>query len=379
MKEYRKLGEFIEVLNRRNTDMKLGLDSVRGISNTKLITETSKATVDENVISKFYVINPGEFVYNPRTTRMGDKVGLAFNNTDKPLLFTFNNSAFKIKDLMKDKLLPEYLYLFFCRSEFDRFARINSWGSATELFLFDDLCTIKFDPPDIKEQQKIVDTYNAITNRIQIKQKINENLEKTAQCLFEEIFRGNLQKEEISFTDVIKLSGGGTPSTTESSFWQGNIPFFTPADINNSVFCLNTEKNLTETGLDNCSSRLYPSNTTFVSCRGTVGKLAISGVPMAMNQSCYALKDKESKYPFFTYSFSKYAIAKLKEKASGAVFSALVTRDFEMEKVFNPKNDDIEDFESKVKSVFDNIKKNEREILILSNLRQSVVSQISKR
>ena len=111
MKEYRKLGEFIEVLNRRNTDMKLGLDSVRGISNTKLITETSKATVDENVISKFYVINPGEFVYNPRTTRMGDKVGLAFNNTDKPLLFTFNNSAFKIKDLMKDKLLPEYLYL----------------------------------------------------------------------------------------------------------------------------------------------------------------------------------------------------------------------------------------------------------------------------
>ena len=185
MKEMRKLGEFIEVLNRRNTDMKLGLDSVRGISNTKLITETSKATVDENVISKFYVINPGEFVYNPRTTRMGDKVGLAFNNTDKPLLFTFNNSAFKIKDLMKDKLLPEYLYLFFCRSEFDRFARINSWGSATELFLFDDLCTIKFDPPDIKEQQKIVDTYNAITKRIRIKQKINENLSLQLSTFFE--------------------------------------------------------------------------------------------------------------------------------------------------------------------------------------------------
>ena len=185
MKEYRKLGEFIEVLNRRNTDMKLGLDSVRGISNTKSITETSKATVDENVISKFYVINPGEFIYNPRTTRMGDKVGLAFNNTDKPLLFTFNNSAFKIKDLVKDKLLPEYLYLFFCRSEFDRFARINSWGSATELFLFDDLCTIKFDPPDIKEQQKIVDTYNAITNRIRIKQKINENLSFQLSTFFE--------------------------------------------------------------------------------------------------------------------------------------------------------------------------------------------------
>ena len=100
---------------------------------------------------------------------------------------------------------------------------------------------------------------------------------------------------------------------------------------------------------------------------------------MAMNQSCYALKAKESKYPFFTYSFSKFAISKLKEKASGAVFSASVTRDFEMEKVFNPKNEDIEEFERKVKSLFDNIKENEREILILGNLRQLIVSQISKR
>jgi len=197
---YRKLGDYIEVLNRRNTDLKLGLDSVRGISNTKQITETSKATVDESVISKFYVINPGEFVYNPRTTRMGDKVGLAFNNTDKPLLFTFNNLAFRIKDSAKDKLLPDYLYLFFCRSEFDRYARINSWGSATELFLFEDLCNIKFAVPDLKEQEKIVNTYNAITKRIQLKQKINENLSKQLSCLYENLCS---EEESKNWKDVL--------------------------------------------------------------------------------------------------------------------------------------------------------------------------------
>jgi restriction endonuclease S subunit len=78
--------------------------------------------------------------------------------------------------------------LFFCRSEFDRYARINSWGSATELFLFEDLCNIKFAVPNLKEQEKIVNTYNAITKRIQLKQKINENLEKTAQTIYKKMF-----------------------------------------------------------------------------------------------------------------------------------------------------------------------------------------------
>ena len=374
---YRKLGEYIEILDRRNTDMKLGIDSVRGISNTKKITETSKATVDENVISKFYVINPGEFIYNPRTTRMGDKVGLALNNTDTPLLFTFNNLAFKIKDSKKKELLPDFLYLFFCRSEFDRYARINSWGSATELFLFDALCEMELPVPDLTEQQRIVNAYNTVDRRIRLLQQVNEKLETTAQCLFDEEFKDDLNKEEISFTQIIDLLGGGTPSTTEPSYWNGEIPFFAPADIDNSIYCFKTEKTLTEEGLKNCSSKLYPENMTFVTCRGTVGKLALAGVPMAMNQSCYALKDNEGKYPFFTYYFSKFVVSKLKNKASGAVFSALVTRDFDLEKVFIPKQEKKETFEKQTVLIFSNIKNNEKEIIKLQELRQLVISRIS--
>lgn len=105
---------------------------------------------------------PNEFIYNPRTTRMGDKVGLAYNDTDIPLLFTFNNIAFGIKESAKKIILPDYLYIFFNRSEFDRYAIVNSWGSATELFTFEEMCDMDIDLPPLSVQQKYVNIYKAM-------------------------------------------------------------------------------------------------------------------------------------------------------------------------------------------------------------------------
>lgn len=156
-----KLGDLIYELNRRNVDLEYGLEYVRGVSNTKEIMPT-KADVDLNVINKFYVIMPNEFIYNPRTTRMGDKVGLAYNDTETTLLFTFNNIAFAIKDSAKSLILPDYLYIYFNRSEFDRYAIVNSWGSATELFTFEEMCDIDIDLPPLSVQQKYVDIYNSM-------------------------------------------------------------------------------------------------------------------------------------------------------------------------------------------------------------------------
>ena len=156
-----KLGDLIYELNRHNVDLEYGLEYVRGVSNTKEIMPT-KADVDLNVIHKFYVIMPNEFIYNPRTTRMGDKVGLAYNDTETPLLFTFNNIAFAIKDSAKSLILPDYLYIYFNRSEFDRYAIVNSWGSATELFTFEEMCDIDIDLPPVSVQQKYVDIYNSM-------------------------------------------------------------------------------------------------------------------------------------------------------------------------------------------------------------------------
>lgn len=177
-----KLGELISEVNQYNTDKLYGIDVVRGVSNHKTIMKT-KASIDADVIAKFLVIQPDEFVYNPRTTRMGEKVGLAYNDTNRSLLFSFNNIGFKIKD--KSQILPQYLYIYFCRDEFDRYARINSWGSATELFTFKEMCDIDIELPPIEVQQKYVDIYQGMVNNQKAYERGLEDLKLVCDGYFD--------------------------------------------------------------------------------------------------------------------------------------------------------------------------------------------------
>lgn len=179
------LGDYIIPIDRRNTGYILGVDSVRGVSNTKEIMPT-KASVDKKVIDKFLLIYPNEFVYNPRTTRMGEKIGLAYNNTQEPLLFTFNNLAFAIKEECKSLLLPDYLYLFFNRAGFDRYSRVNSWGSATELFPFSEMQRVKIPLPSIEKQREIVAEWKGLREMKEQNEQIAKPLMELCQSYIEE-------------------------------------------------------------------------------------------------------------------------------------------------------------------------------------------------
>ena len=195
-----KFRELLQESFRKNQDLEFDISYVRGISNNKQITST-KANVDEAVIRKFYIVNPGEFVYNPRTTRMGDKVGLGFNNTETPLLFSFNNIAFFIKETAKATILPEYLYMYFNRPEFDRYAMINGWGSATELFSFEEMCDIEINLPPIDIQQKYVAVYNAMLANQQSYECGLEDLKLTIDATVEK-YKGK-HTEKISLEQLI--------------------------------------------------------------------------------------------------------------------------------------------------------------------------------
>ena len=357
MKNYKKLGDYIEVLYRRNTDLKLGLDSVRGISNTKQITETSKATVDESVISKFYVINPGEFVYNPRTTRMGDKVGLAFNNTDKPLLFTFNNLAFRIKDSAKYKLLPDYLYLFFCRSEFDRYARINSWGSATELFLFEDLCNIKFAVPDLKEQKKIVNTYNAITKRIQLKQKINENLEKTAQTIYKKMFVEYADEnwKTIKLGECIEVKYG----KDHKILAEGSIPVYGSGGI-----------------MRYAEKALFEKESVLIPRKGSLNNILYVDEPFWSVDTMFYTEMKRNNFAKYLYEFIR--TKDFLNLDTGSAVPSMTTEYLNNIEILNPDDLSLEKFESNVSKIYISKKNNLKEISKLQELKQLVISRISK-
>jgi len=177
------------------------------------------------------------------------------------------------------------------------------------------------------------------------------------------------------FTDVVQVLGGGTPKTGTAEYWNGDIPFFTPKDAL-ETYTLATEKTLTEAGLSSCNSRLYPVNTVFVTARGTVGKLALAGCSMAMNQSCYALVGKEGFGQFFVYHLAQHTVTGLKNKASGAVFDAIVTRDFDSEVVPAPSIEDANSFEEKVIPIYEAILNNSNENARLATLRDTLLPRL---
>ena len=372
--EYRFLGEYIRQVDIRNKEGKK--ENLLGVSVQKQFIQSIANTVGTD-FTKYKVVKKGQFTYIPDTSRRGDKIAIALLEDYEEGLVSNVYTVFEVIDT--EKLLPEYLMLWFSRPEFDRYARFKSHGSVREVMDWEEMCKVELPVPDIEKQRKIVKAYKTITDRIALKQKINDNLINTTDTIFFKVFLENKPTATISFTDIVQLMGGGTPKTDEDSFWNGNILFFTPKDISRSPFCISTEKHLTNEGLNNCSSRLYPPYTTFVTCRGTVGNLALAGVPMAMNQSCYALKGKNDFPALFVFSFTRYVIATMKKKASGAVFSALVTRDFEMEKVFEPNFEDAILFEKRVEPLFAQILANTNEIQQLLDLQNALLTQLSSR
>lgn len=201
---------------------------------------------------------------------------------------------------------------------------------------------------------------------------INRNLEEQAKAIFNSVY--DKAVNQVPFTSIISIASGGTPKTSESSFWKGNIPFFTPKDVG-FPFALNTEKYITNVGLNNCNSRLYPTNTTFITARGTVGKLSLAAIPMAMNQSCFALVS-ERMSPILIYMYAIRAVDSLKKKSNGAVFDAITIKDFETERVNKLSNNEIKSLSSTIEPIYNQIRLNTIENHRLSDLRDSLLPRL---
>lgn len=226
--------------------------------------------------------------------------------------------------------------------------------------------------PERSIQDKVVEILATLDKQIATNQKINDNLEQQALALFNNFY--DQSNTEVNFTDLIQILGGGTPKTGESMYWNGNIPFFTPKDVG-TPYTLVTEKTITEDGLSHCNSRLYSVNTVFVTARGTVGKIGLAGVPMAMNQSCYALVGKNLNQ-LLVYFYALKAVDRLKHKASGAVFDAIITRDFETEQIFKLSEDDTNTFIKIVEPMYQLILNNSVENQRLIALRNSLLPKL---
>ena len=154
-----KLGKLIELCDDRNSDNKYTLEDVKGISFQKCFIET-KANMEGVSLSPYILVKPDYFAYVTVTSRNGGKITLAHNTTENTYIVSSSYVVFKVKN--RSLLLSDYLFMYFNRPEFDRYARFNSWGSARETFDWDTMCDIDIELPDIPTQQKFVDIYNAM-------------------------------------------------------------------------------------------------------------------------------------------------------------------------------------------------------------------------
>jgi len=251
--------------------------------------------------------------------------------------------------------------------------------------------------PLLDGQEEIGQVLATIDAKIDLNERINAELEALVQTIYDYwfvqfefpdengqpykssggkmVWNEKLKREipegwgEGDISSIAEVLGGGTPSKKNASYWNGEIPFFTPTDANGVMYQLETEDWITRQGLENCSSNLFEKGTIFITARGSVGKLAIASRPMAMNQSCYALRPKIAENYPFVYQHAKTLIHHLRVKASGSTFDSIITNDISWTRLVAPEAKVVSGFCDVVRPCFEGVEVGLRQALALRQLR----------
>lgn len=194
--EYRLLGDFIQPVDERNRDLKV--DYLLGVSISKQFIP-SIANIVGTDLSSYKIVRSGQFAYGPVTSRNGEKISIALLR-DNDCIISSSYTVFEVVN--KNELDPEYLMLWFSRPEFDRYARYMSHGSVREIFDWDELCKVELPVPSIDKQRSIVKAYQTITERIELKRRINDNLAEYLNCIYFE--QAQTASETISLSAICK-------------------------------------------------------------------------------------------------------------------------------------------------------------------------------
>ena len=381
MKDYKPLGDYIREVDVRNRD--LNVTNLIGLSINKTFIP-SVANIIGTDLSNYKIIKKEQFACSLMQVSRDEKIPIAMFTEDIAIM----SPAYPMFEVIdKSILLPQYLMMWFSRKEFDREASFYAVGGVRGSLTWEDFCDMRLPVPPIEKQREIVAEYETLSNRISINQQIIQKLEATAQALYRKMFVDGIDKENLpegwrmgTFTEVVKISGGGTPSTDETAYWyDGEIPFYSPGDKTEFYYSLKTEKHITEVGLAHCSSKLYPQNTTFVTARGaTTGGLSMAGCAMAMNQTCYALIGKEEPMPFYVHQLAREIMSSLKNEAVGATFEALVTKDFDSTEIFIAPKEKVLAYDKESSIIYHNILLKQQENEKLTELQSLLLAKMGR-
>lgn len=252
----------------------------------------------------------------------------------------------------------KFLFYYFASPEMVHHIRSIAIGSSVPGISLGILKSLSVVLPPLPVQRRIAAILSAYDDLIENNQRRIAILEELARSLYREWFvhfrfpghedvrfveRDGVRTPEgwdvVRYTDLVDVLSGGTPKTSVSEYWDGDIPWFTPRDRPDSFFVFDTAKRITNLGLSKCNSKLYPQDTVFITARGTVGECAITAVPMAMNQTCYALKGRFLSSQYLVFLMTLELVEALKKNATGAVFDAIVVDTFRQRFIVKPPHE----------------------------------------
>lgn len=340
---YRKLGEIVELIDDRNKALESS--EVLGISIDKEFMPSVANTIGTD-LSNYKLLRMNTFACNPMHVGRDERLPVSLYKKDIPAIVSPAYFMFRVKD--ENKVLPDFLMLIFKRDDFDRNCWFRTDGSVRGGITWNDICEIELSIPDLKEQEKIVNTYNAITKRIQLKQKINENLEKTAQCLFEKTIA---QKETNSkLKDIAEINSGKRPE----EMTLGKFPLVGAGDIMGYISNFN-----------------YDGKTLVIGRVGTHGKVQRFNEKCWCSDNTLTIKSKLYEYTYFILKNIDYSL--LNRGSTQPLITQTDIKDFN---IFYSEND-VKDFEKVASKLMHAYDENNLEIIKLQALKQLVISRIS--
>lgn len=382
-KGYKILGNYIRLVDERNKN--LAVKKLLGVSISKKFIP-SIANIVGTDLSNYKIVRTGQFAYGPVTSRNGEKISIAYLDEENCIISS-SYTVFEVEN--KEELDPEYLMLWFSRPEFDRYARYKSHGSVREIFDWNELCMVELPVPDIEKQRKIVKAYKTITDRIDLKQKINDNLANTEQAILVETVINN-HTVPTALGDLVDFIDGDRGK---------NYPTFD--EFTSTGYCLFLNaSNVTSTGFnfDNCmfvseekdklmnKGHLSPYDIVLTS-RGTLGNVAlydkhIKYENVRINSGMLIIRPKTKRLsPYFIYVLlkSSYMKAAIERFKSGSAQPQLPIKDLQKITFEIPESDTVlVALDRQFLAVEESISINNNEIDNLKELSNVLLAELSR-
>ena len=383
MKEgYRVLGEYIRQVDIRNKEGKK--ENLLGVSVQKQFIQSIANTVGTD-FTKYKVVKKGQFTYIPDTSRRGDKIAIALLEDYEEGLVSNVYTVFEVIDT--EKLLPEYLMLWFSRPEFDRYARFKSHGSVREVMDWEEMCKVELPVPDIEKQRKIVKAYKTITDRIALKQKINDNLVATLQIIYKKMF---LESQNTYITKPLadlcsKIGSGATPKGGKAAYFDKGISLIRSMNVFDYFFSYPELAHISQIQANALANvEIQQADVLFNITGVSVTRCCVvpdDVLPARVNQHVMIIRPYKGKnmsyYIMCTLCTSENKAKLLGIGQSGSTREAINKQELERFEIPVPSDEELERFGEIATKIYALIFSNTNEIRMLCDMKDTLLTKLS--